>query len=227
MARWKASVLLFLALQCSHQQLKSYNVSAWNLQHPFRSVYRRLRNRQQNNIVSFPSDTNTSTIHDFFMNMALHQAQKAQQENEVPIGAIIVRPLPRDDDNTTRCFQVLSKAYNAVERTHDASAHAELLAMQQASHRIQNWRLLNTTLYSTLEPCPMCLAACQSFRVHEIIYGAPDLRLGAVETHMQLLQIPHPFHNISSIVKNVQKQPSVDLLQGFFRKRRKEKMKAK
>jgi tRNA(adenine34) deaminase len=153
------------------------------------------------------------------MEIALQQAQKADRIGEVPIGAIVVRPMPNSP--STR-YQVLSRAANQVETTHDASAHAELLAMRQASSRIRNWRLLNTTLYSTLEPCPMCLAACQSFRVHQIVYGAPDLRLGAIETHMQLLEVPHPFHNISTIVKDVQGIESKEMLQAFFKRRRQE-----
>lgn len=208
---WVCRFLLSLFCPCLRQ------VTAWS---PLRRVYLALQARCRHYVVTFPSDTNTTTIHNYFMEIALQQAQKADRIGEVPIGAIVVRPMPNSPSITR--YQVLSRAANQVETTHDASAHAELLAMRQASSRIQNWRLLNTTLYSTLEPCPMCLAACQSFRVHQIVYGASDLRLGAIETHMQLLQVPHPFHNISTVVKDVQGNESKEMLQAFFKRRRQE-----
>jgi tRNA(adenine34) deaminase len=107
-----------------------------------------------------------------------------------------------------------------MEATHDASAHAEMLAMRQAAKRIGNWRLLNSTLYSTLEPCPMCLAAAQAFRVEEIVYGAPDLRLGAIETYIQMLEYQHPIHNIDSVVPGILKEESANMMKSFFRQRR-------
>ena len=69
----------------------------------------------------------------------------------------------------------------------------------------------------------MCLAACQAFRVSSIVYAAPDLRLGAIETHIRLLDTPHPFHTIGEVVPGVQRDKSADLLRGFFRERRKQK----
>lgn len=155
------------------------------------------------------------------MRMALQQAEKACRINEVPIGAVVVRPVVSNNKDN-KSFQVLGRACNQVETRHDASAHAELLAMRQASQQVKNWRLINATLYSTLEPCPMCLAASQGFRIHQIVYGAPDLRLGAVETHMRLLDVPHPFHTISNVESNVQANKSVKLIQGFFQRRRQE-----
>jgi tRNA(adenine34) deaminase len=211
---WVCRFLLSLFCACL---LKRRQVTAWS---PLCRVYRALQARRRHNVVTFSSDTNTTIIHNYFMEIALQQAKKANRIGEVPIGAIVVRPMPNSP--STRRFQVLSRASNQVETTHDASAHAELLAMRQASSRIRNWRLLNTTLYSTLEPCPMCLAACQSFRVHQIVYGAPDLRLGAIETHMQLLEVPHPFHNISTIIKYVHGNESKEMLQVFFKRRRQE-----
>jgi tRNA(adenine34) deaminase len=172
---------------------------------------------RRRNVVSFSNDHNDTAIHHFFMNMALKEAQRADRLGEVPIGAVVVLPL-----SNPRTFEVLARASNLVETNRDASAHAELLAMRQACQQLGNWRLLNATLYSTLEPCPMCLAACQGFRVSDIVFGAPDVRLGAVETHMQLLDVPHPFHNITTVTKGVHAEESAQLLQDFFRKRRKE-----
>jgi tRNA(adenine34) deaminase len=148
------------------------------------------------------------------MNQALEQARKASRKGEVPIGALVIQ---RNSDGT---FQELSRACNLVETKQDASAHAELLALRQAAKRTKNWRLFNTTLYSTLEPCPMCLAAIQAFRVSSIVYGAPDLRLGAIETHIRLLDFPHPFHTIDSVVPGIQQNTSAELLRDFFRQRR-------
>jgi tRNA(adenine34) deaminase len=217
----KAPTFILLVILCySHSLIESYHyVTAWSLRSPLGRVWKSLRRRH---VVSFPSDTNTTDIHDYFMQMALQQAEKASRINEVPIGAVVVRPVLSNtkDTNKKTHFQVLGRACNRVETMHDASAHAELLAMRQASSRVENWRLLNATLYSTLEPCPMCLAASQGFRIHQIVYGAPDLRLGAVETHMRLLDVPHPFHTISNVERNVQANKSVELIQGFFQRRR-------
>ena len=186
----------------------------------------------------FPSDETDHSIHEFFMQQALEQARGAQQRGEVPIGAVVVHNRTasslRESLVTDKClennstarneFEVLATGANMVETQHDASAHAELVALRRAASKQGNWRLLDCTLYSTLEPCPMCLSACQAFRVDAIVYGAPDLRLGAVETHMQLLQIvQHPFHNVSTVISGVQEELSAEMLREFFRARRKQK----
>ncbi|CAB9523893.1 specific adenosine deaminase [Seminavis robusta] len=163
-----------------------------------------------------------------FMKLALSQAQQAADRGEVPIGALVVRPLPQhhyvNNSNRTQ-YQILSSASNRVEELRDASAHAEMLALRKAANTMRAWRLLNqTTLYTTVEPCPMCLAAAQGFRVHRIVYGAPDLRVGAIDTYLQLLDIPHPYHTIQHVVRGVHANESAALMRTFFRKRRKEKM---
>jgi tRNA(adenine34) deaminase len=217
--------------------------------------------------VRFALDTTVDDIHTHFMKVALQEAAAAAVQGEVPIGAVVVRQLDRAWNQTTQTtipsqaqqerehqpeqqlpeqlvFQVLSVGRNAVEATHDASAHAELLALRAAAINQQpsNWRLntnanvngqqqhstgqqqhtaTTTTLYSTLEPCPMCLTAAQAFRVSHIVYGANDDRLGAVETHMRLLDdYQHPFHNITTVTAGVQAQASSDMLRAFFRQRR-------
>lgn len=148
------------------------------------------------------------------MRLALEEAEKAGKRAEVPIGATVVR---KSGDDT---FEVLSRASNRVERDNDASAHAELLALRRAAKAIGNWRLLNCTLYSTLEPCPLCLSATQAFRVESLVYGANDLRLGAVETYVRLLNYEHPFHNVTNVLGGVRQEQSADMLRGFFRQRR-------
>jgi tRNA(adenine34) deaminase len=164
-------------------------------------------------------------VDDYFMYLALREAERAAKEyNEVPIGAVIVRQKPTQWHTLSRetSFEVLSVASNRVETHYDASAHAELIALQQAARKIGNWRLYNTTLYSTLEPCPMCLSAALNFRVDRIVYGAPDFRLGAIETFNNSLIEQHPYHTIHRIDKGVMAEESAQLLQNFFRKRRKE-----
>ena len=182
-----------------------------------------------------------SYVHETLMNVALQQAKKAGEMGEVPIGAIIVTEssdtfaeIMKEKHNTyhgrddKRIFTILSYGQNQIETIQDASAHAELQAMRSASENIQNWRLLNTTLYSTLEPCPMCLSAAQAFRVSKIVYGAPDLRLGAIETHIQMLDIAtHPFHDTMEVVGGVNSHECGQLLVDFFRERRKQKKKEK
>jgi tRNA(adenine34) deaminase len=165
--------------------------------------------------LDLPKSQNVTKIHNHFMGLALQQARVAETKGEVPIGAVIVE---RKEDGD---FSILAQACNLVETTHDASAHAELLALRQAAKRVKNWRLANTTLYTSLEPCPMCLAAAQAFRVSSIVYGAPDLRLGAIETHIRLLDVEHPFHAIDEVIPGVLGNESAFLLRDFFRKRRK------
>lgn len=123
--------------------------------------------------------------------------------------------------STSTTYHILASAGNRVETKSDASAHAELQALRSGAQQVHNWRLpQRTTLYSTLEPCPMCLAACQAFRLPTLVYGAPDLRLGAVETHLRLLDIQHPYHNVSTVIAGVGGEESAALLRDFFRKRR-------
>jgi tRNA(adenine34) deaminase len=186
-------------------------------------------------VVSIPipfhaNETEQQTIVDeYLMGLALQQAEEAGNiYGEVPIGALIAQPALHqyyNSDGTSEKksiqMEILSNGQNQIETYHDASAHAELQALRSAGRTIQNWRLLNATLYSTLEPCPMCLSAAQAFRVARIVYGAPDLRLGAVETYINLLEYPHPFHDCLEVVGGVRSEEARDLLVQFFRDRRK------
>lgn len=178
-------------------------------------------------MVTFPSDTDPYIVHQHFMRLAIHEARQAARRNEVPIGALVVRNVTQaNDHDTTTTFRVVATGRNRVEARHDASAHAELVALRRAAARSRDWRLLNCTLYSTLEPCPMCLAATQAFRVSRLVYGAPDARLGAVETHVRLLEIAqHPFHNVSVVATGVLRDECADMMRTFFRMRRKQKNK--
>mmetsp|Transcript_26719 Transcript_26719/g.55943 ORF Transcript_26719/g.55943 Transcript_26719/m.55943 type:complete len:394 (-) Transcript_26719:673-1854(-) len=181
-----------------------------------------------------------SAIHNYFMELALEEAQSAAQRGEVPVGAIVVQNFTQPtneslDVATEVYFQILARASNQVEARYNAAAHAELLALQAAAQVQQNWRLYNTTLYTTLEPCVMCCAAAQAFRIDQIVYGAPDVRLGATGGRQAsdsesvesrpfdlLTAAPHPFHNISNVVRGIQRESCAHELQNFFRQRRKQ-----
>lgn len=151
-----------------------------------------------------------AAMDEHFMKLALRHAQHGARESEVPIGAVIV-----DSDGT-----VLAASRNRVEAEKDATAHAEVLCMREAAKLNDNWRLSNCTLYSTLEPCPMCLSAMQSFRIKRLVYGAKDIRLGACGSHVNLLD-NHPFHNIE-VADGLMAESSEGLLKRFFQSRRAE-----
>lgn len=146
-----------------------------------------------------------------FMKLALRHAQHAFRESEVPVGAVVV------DENGV----VLAASRNRVEAQHDATAHAEIVAMRQAAELRKDWRLLKCTVYSTLEPCPMCLSAMQSFRVDRLVFGAKDTRLGACGTHINLLEAQHPFSSID-VSGGLLAEESASLLKRFFLNRRQE-----
>lgn len=148
-----------------------------------------------------------------FMKLALRLAQHAYREKEVPIGAVVV------DENGN----VVSTGRNMVEETHDATAHAELRALRSAADFKKNWRLLNCTLYTTLEPCMMCLGAIQNFRISRVVYAAPDLRMGACGSWQSLHSHKHPFHQSLQVVGGVCEEDSAILLKRFFTSLRTEK----
>jgi len=209
---------------------------AWAGQRFAQNVLHRV-GRRHRTCFQVPIETPKATVHEHFMGLALEQAQEAARRGEVPIGALVVVSRLKDpvtaihnNQNSTaplNYYEILSAQHNRVEMLHDASAHAELLALRAAARKVRNWRLpVESTLYSTLEPCAICLSAAQAFRVAAIVYGAPDLRLGAVSTHLQLLDDTapqHPFHTISSVTSGIRQDECGALLQSFFRERRQQK----
>lgn len=112
-----------------------------------------------------------------WMQQALAMADRAQAQGEVPIGAVIVL------DN-----QLISTGWNQPINQNDPTAHAEIAALRAAAQTLQNYRLLNTTIYVTLEPCVMCLGALIHARVKRLVYGAPDTKIGAIASHFHLLE---------------------------------------
>mmetsp|Transcript_13543 Transcript_13543/g.15171 ORF Transcript_13543/g.15171 Transcript_13543/m.15171 type:complete len:248 (+) Transcript_13543:62-805(+) len=179
-----------------------------------RFVSRRIRTK---NVVHFSKSENATNVHNYFMGLAIEEANEAGRRGEVPIGAVIVKQQEEDRNN----YHIVSRGFNMVETRHDASAHAEMLALRRAAKQIQNWRLLNMTLYCTLEPCPICLSAIQAFRIQTLVYGARQLRYGAVESHMKMLDdYKHPSHTIEEVVPGVMKEECAEILKSFFRTRR-------
>src|SRR6187401_2584425 len=121
-------------------------------------------------------------LHEDYMRQALCEAAAAGQEDEVPIGAIVVHHDAEGGND-----RVIGSAHNQREQLHDPTAHAEMLAITQAAEALGNWRLERCTLYVTLEPCPMCAGAIVQARIPRVVYGAADPKAGAVDTLYHLL----------------------------------------
>ncbi|GHI01591.1 tRNA adenosine(34) deaminase TadA [Neobacillus kokaensis] len=152
---------------------------------------------------------------EYFMKEAIKEAQKAQDLNEVPIGAVIVYD-----------GKIISRAHNLRESEQNAVAHAELLAIDKACREIGSWRLEDTTLYVTLEPCPMCSGAIILSRVKRVVYGASDPKGGCAGTLMNLLE-DQRFNHQSEVVTGVLEAECGALLSNFFKKIRERKRQEK
>jgi tRNA(adenine34) deaminase len=148
------------------------------------------------------------TEDEYWMQEAIQQARLAESLGEVPIGAIIVRD-----------GAVVGTGYNLRETNRDPTAHAEMIAIRQASETLQAWRLLGCTLYVTLEPCPMCAGAILQSRVERVVYGASDPKAGCVGTLMDLLQDSR-FNHVSPWKSGVLHEECAFLLSDFFRRLR-------
>ena len=144
----------------------------------------------------------------YWMQQALIQAQNAADKNEVPVGAVLVH------DN-----QCLAQSHNACIAQHDATAHAEVLALRQAGNATGNYRLVNSTLYVTIEPCMMCVGAITHARVKRLVYAAPEPKAGAVNSAITGLNHSALNHQIE-VCSGILAQQSTTLLQTFFRAKR-------
>jgi tRNA(adenine34) deaminase len=149
--------------------------------------------------------------HEHYMRSALAEAHKAFKEREVPVGALIV-----DEGGA-----ILGRGYNRVEKLRDASAHAEIIALGAASSSRNDWRLTGCTVYVTLEPCLMCLAALVLARVQTIVYGCADARAGAIESFFYRQEIERSYHYFPQIVSGVLQEECAGMLTEFFNKIRK------
>jgi len=143
-----------------------------------------------------------------FMARALELARQAQAVDEVPVGAVIVKN-----------GQIIGEGWNRPISTNDPSAHAEMIALRAAAQTLQNYRLLDTTLYVTLEPCAMCAGAMVHARIKRLVYAAPDPRAGAAGTIFNITQHEALNHRLE-VTDGVMAEQSAELLRGFFQARR-------
>jgi tRNA(adenine34) deaminase len=145
------------------------------------------------------------------MRRALEEAVRAAELGEVPVGAVVARG-----------EEILAVAHNERETTKDPTAHAELLALRHAARKLGTWRLTDCTLYSTLEPCPMCTGALHAARVGRLVYATPDPKAGAAGTLYDLPSDTRLNHNYSYTIGILQPE-SAALLRAFFKRRRNKK----
>jgi tRNA(adenine34) deaminase len=146
----------------------------------------------------------TKMDHTAWMREALVEAEQALAHGDVPVGAVAVR------DGT-----VIGRGHNRKEVDGDPTAHAEMLALQQAARTLGGWRLAGVTLYCTLEPCPMCAGAMVSARLPRLVYGADDAKAGAAGSVVELLRDPRLNHQVA-VTRGVLADESQVLLERFF-----------
>jgi tRNA(adenine34) deaminase len=147
--------------------------------------------------------------HENFMKLALTEAKKAGRIGEVPVGAVIV----------SEKGEILSAAHNQTIKLTDPTAHAEILALRKAALEISNYRLLNTTLYVTVEPCIMCMGAIVHARISQVVYGATDPKWGAAGSLYNYAEDDRLNHRVE-ITTGVCAEDCRRLMQDFFRAKR-------
>ena len=146
-----------------------------------------------------------------FMKEALKEAKKAYKKLEVPVGCVIVKD-----------GKIIARAHNLKETKYDTTKHAEILAIQKASKKLESWRLIDCDMYVTLEPCPMCAGAIIQSRIKNLYYGASDEKTGAVGSVLNLME-DFKFNHIVNVEKGILKNDCENLLKDFFRELRKSK----
>lgn len=149
------------------------------------------------------------------MRRAIELAHKAEQEGEVPVGALLVKD-----------GEIIAEGWNRSISTHDATAHAEIEVLRKAGKILENYRLNDTTLYVTLEPCPMCAGALLHSRVKRIVFGAFDKKTGAAGSVLNLFEHQAAYH-YADIEKGVLELQCRTQLQSFFKRRREEQREKK
>lgn len=150
------------------------------------------------------------TDHSHYMKMALEEAVRARNQDEVPIGAVIV-----DSEGV-----LVSKAHNETVARHDPTAHAEMLAIRKAGAQVGNYRLLGTSLYVTVEPCVMCMGAVIHARISRVVFGAPDPKWGALGSIYDFSQEIR-FNHRPEIVAGILADQCRRLMRDFFAQKRK------
>jgi tRNA(adenine34) deaminase len=144
----------------------------------------------------------------FFMGEALRLARLAEREGEVPVGAVVVWE-----------GEIIGRGYNSPILRSDPTAHAEILALREASSATGNYRLAGADLYATLEPCAMCAGALVAARIRRLVFGARDLRFGAVRSKFRIADSDLLNHRIE-VVEGVLGEESTHLLRAFFERQR-------
>lgn len=145
-----------------------------------------------------------------YMELALLEAEKAEREGEIPIGAVLVF---RDT--------VLAAAHNRRETDYDPTAHAEILALRRGAERLGRWRLTECTLYVTIEPCAMCAGAVMNARISRLVYGAADVCAGGVDSRFHICEEPVMNH-VLAVRSGVLAARCRELMDRFFLRRRTE-----
>jgi tRNA(adenine34) deaminase len=145
---------------------------------------------------------------EYFMRLAIREAQAALEHDDVPIGAVVVRD-----------GEVIGAAHNERELRQDPTAHAELIALREASRALGSWRVLDAVLYVTLEPCAMCAGAVVLARVPRLVYGATDPKAGAAGSVLDVLAQPRLNHR-PAVAGGLLAEECAELLTDFFGSRR-------
>jgi tRNA(adenine34) deaminase len=150
-----------------------------------------------------------------FMQRAYELAQQAEQHNEIPVGAVVVYH-----------GEIIGEGFNQSILLNDPSAHAEMIAIRQAGKHLNNYRLLDCTLYVTLEPCPMCAGLLVHSRIERLVYASPDLKTGSAGSTFNLVNSSQLNHQVI-VESGVMAKQCSELLSAFFKRRRSEKKLAK
>ena len=154
------------------------------------------------------SDNPTESVHHRWMRYAFREAEKAFAKDEVPVGAVVVF------EN-----QIIGRGHNLIETLQDPTAHAEIIALTAAANTLASWRLNETSLYVTLEPCPMCAGAIVLSRVESLVFAASDPRWGAIGSQINI-PLTKGFDSKLEIFSGVMAKRSTELLNAFFEKLR-------
>ena len=152
---------------------------------------------------------------EYWMRHALALSDNAQQQGEVPVGAVLVK-----DNN------IIGEGWNQSISLHDPSAHAEMMAIREAGKNLENYRLVDSCLYVTLEPCSMCAGLLVHSRIHRLVFGTADFKTGAVGSLFDLLGDPRMNHHVE-VKSGVLAQQCSDKLSAFFKLRREQKKELK
>ena len=143
-----------------------------------------------------------------YMRMALEEAQKANQGGEIPVGAVLLKG-----------DQVLARDHNRCIELNDPTAHAEILVLRKGGRNLGNYRLNETVMYVTAEPCPMCVSAMVHGRISRLVFGVPEPKFGAVESKFRLLNDNGLNHKVE-VDRGILEKECAAILKDFFRERR-------